>query len=59
MNVNEAWREGHAGAIDRLMSIATGAIADNCYASIVGCDVGHERRRTEPVKDLGMRENRV
>ena len=59
MHVNEARREGHAGAVDRLMSVPARAIADNCDVSIVSGDIGDKRRRTEPVKDLGMRENRV
>ena len=59
MHVNEARREGHVRAVDPLMSVAARAIADDGDASIVGGDVGHKRDRTEPVKDLGMRENRV
>jgi len=57
MDVNEARREGHVRAVDRLMSIAAGAIADDCDAPIVRCHVGHERRRAVPVINQGMREN--
>ncbi len=59
MHVDESRRERHIRAIDRFVSVASGAIADNCDASIICCDVGHKRCRTVPVINLGMRENRV
>ena len=59
MDVNEARCERHTRAVDRLMSVAIGAIADNGDPPIVGCDISHERCATMPVIHLGMPENRM
>ena len=41
-------------AVDGLVGIAVRAVADERDAALVGGDIGHERRRTAPVIDLGM-----